>query len=51
MKYKNEAGQLFCAYLFLSAENRISDADFALFEEIGKSVKEFPEIKGELIGG
>jgi hypothetical protein len=48
--YSNEQRQLGLAYLFLSAENRISDADFVLFEEIGKSIKDFPKIKGEVIG-
>jgi hypothetical protein len=38
------------AYLFLSSENRINDADFALFEEIGQSNDGFPANKGEIIG-
>jgi hypothetical protein len=42
--------QLRIAYLFLSAENRITDSDFVLFEEMGKSIEEFPKMKGEIIG-
>ena len=42
--------QLGIAYLFLSSENRISDTDYALFEEIGKSVDGFSNWKGEVIG-
>jgi hypothetical protein len=37
-------------YLFLSAEGRISDAAFALFEEIGSSCEKFGEKKGEIVG-
>jgi ferredoxin len=37
------------AYLFLSAEGQISDADIALLEELGKSFDGFPEM-GEIIG-
>jgi len=48
--HNEEKKQLGIAYLFLSAENRITDADFALFEEMGKSIKGFPEMKGEIIG-
>jgi len=42
--------QLGIAYLFLSSENRINDADYALFEEIGKSINGFQGIKGGIIG-
>jgi hypothetical protein len=37
-------------YLFLASGNRISNADFVLFEEVGKSVKWFPNVKGEIVG-
>jgi len=42
--------QLRIAYLFLSSENRINDSDFALFEEMGKSIEGFPKMKGDIIG-
>jgi len=42
--------QLRIAYLFLSSENRITDSDLALFEEMGKSIEGFPKMKGEIIG-
>jgi len=42
--------QLRIAYLFLSSERRITDSDFALFEEMGKSIEGFPKMKGEIIG-
>jgi len=48
--YNDYKKQLGIAYLFLSAEKRINDADFAIFEEMGKSVKGFLEMKGEIIG-
>jgi len=37
-------------YMFLSSENRINDADYSLFEEAGKSIEGFSELKGGLIG-
>jgi len=37
------------AYLFLSSEHKISDDDFALFKEIGKSIEGFSDKKGEII--
>jgi len=42
--------QMRIAYLFLSSENRITDSDFALFEEMGKLIEGFPKMKGEIIG-
>jgi len=48
--YEKDKTQLGIAYLFLSSEGRINDADFALFEEMGKLIEGFPEIKGEVIG-
>jgi len=42
--------QLRIAYLFLSSENRITDSDFVLFEEMGKSIEGFQKMKGEIIG-
>ena len=45
-----EKKKLGLLYLFLSAENRITDADFSLFEELGESVKGFSEMKGDIIG-
>lgn len=42
--------QLRIAYMFLSSENRITDSDFALFEKIGEPIKEFPKMKGEIVG-
>jgi len=47
---RDDKQQLRIAYLFLSSENRINDSDFALFEEMGKSIKGFQEMKGEIIG-
>jgi len=45
--YKDET-QIRLAYLFLSSEHKISDDDFALFEEMGKSIKGFSEKKGDI---
>jgi len=42
--------QLCLVYLFLSSENRISDADLLLFERVGDSVKEFSKMKGDIVG-
>jgi hypothetical protein len=42
--------KLAIAYLFLSSEERINDTLFQMFEEIGISIKKFPDIKGEVIG-
>ena len=36
-------------YLFLSSENKINDADYSLFEETGKSIEGFLELKGGII--
>ena len=46
----NKERLLKIVYLFLSSENRISDAEFSLFEETGKSIEGFSEIKGGVIG-
>jgi|TergutMp193P3_1026864.scaffolds.fasta_scaffold102843_2 hypothetical protein len=50
MSVSVDSNQLQIIYLFLSAENRISDADFVLFEEIGKTVEKFSDMKGEIVG-
>jgi hypothetical protein len=47
--YQHKKNLLGYAYLFLSAEDKISDADLALFEEIGKSIDGFQGIKKEII--
>ena len=47
--YQPEKEMLGIVYLFLSAEGRISDADYALFEELGKSIDGFSEMKGEIV--
>jgi hypothetical protein len=48
--YDKNKKQLCLVYLFLSSENRISDADLSLFERVGDSTKDFPKMKGEVIG-
>jgi hypothetical protein len=48
--YDTNKKQLCLVYLFLSSENRISGADLSLFEKIGNSTKDFPKMKGEIIG-
>jgi len=48
--YDENKTRMGLAYLFLSSENRISDADYALFEEIGKSMEGFADWKGEIVG-
>jgi hypothetical protein len=48
--YDKDKSKLRIAYLFLSSENRINDADYSLFEKIGESIKDFSNIKGEIIG-
>ena len=47
--YNKEKNQLSLYYLFLSSEKKLSDADFALFEELGESVKGFSEMKEDII--
>ena len=37
-------------YLFLSAETRINDNDYSLFEASGKPIEGFSGMKGEIIG-
>jgi hypothetical protein len=49
-RYDIDKNQLGAAYLFLSSENRINDAEYMLFEEMGKSINDFSEMKGEIIG-
>jgi addiction module HigA family antidote len=48
--YDEDKEHLAFAYLLLSSENKISDAGLSLFEEIGKSIEDFPQIKEEVIG-
>lgn len=48
--YEKNKKQLCLVYLFLSSENRISDADLSLFERVGNSTKDFSNKKGEVIG-
>ena len=46
---EQEEAQLFMIYVLLSAEGRINDADYALFETIGSSIEDFPKKKDTII--
>ena len=37
------------SYLFLSVDNKISDADLTLFDEVGKSIDKFSEMREKII--
>jgi len=47
--YDENQTRMGLAYLFLSSEGRISEADYALFEKFGKSTKGFAGWKKEVV--
>jgi hypothetical protein len=48
--YDSQQKKLAMLYLFLSAQRRIRNADFEIFEQIGSAVEGFKDSKGAVIG-